>query len=67
LGVRAIGLYQHMTMRMRMTHEGAVHVEQGDTAKRAMSNSQRCRHCGLLHSEKQEAFIALNSNGAILP
>jgi hypothetical protein len=67
LGVRTIGLYQHVTMRMRMTHERAVHVEQGDTAERAMNNSQRCRHCGLLHSENLKAFIALNASDTILP
>jgi hypothetical protein len=35
---------------MRVTHERAVHVEQGDTAKRAMSDAQRCRHCDPLLS-----------------
>jgi hypothetical protein len=52
-----------VAMRVRMTHERAVHVEQGDTTKRAMSDAQRCRHCGPWLSGKR-VFIPTNSNSA---
>ncbi len=40
LRVVAVDLEEDVTMRMGMAHERTVHVEQGDTAERAMSYAQ---------------------------
>ena len=45
LGVCALDLDQHMAMRMRMAHERAIHVEQGDTAEISVDDAQCRRHC----------------------
>jgi hypothetical protein len=47
LRVGAVRLDQHMAMRMRVTHERTVHVEQRDTAESSMGDAQRCRHRGV--------------------
>src|SRR6185437_8180437 len=44
LGVGAFGFDQHMAVRVRVAYEGAVHVEQSDTPKPAVSNPQSRRH-----------------------